>query len=174
LTTDQEYSEILSQIKATDEISFKVLGFVPLSTGATVLGLLHSEKLLHGPVLFAVSTFAAIVILGFFRWELRNIQTCSWLYSRASAMDGQARPKSPGGVGKTEAECLIYSATIALWLVLPWLLATTDGLLRTDRLLLGLETAHGIVSVCVLALTIHGIIVIRTARQKSARKLDLT
>jgi hypothetical protein len=65
--------------------------------------------------------FGAGVTLGLFRWELRNIQTCSWLLQRAELIQTQAlaldiaasdflrRPSSPQGIGKTAAEKLIYS-----------------------------------------------------------------
>ena len=119
---DTEYSEIAGHIKATDEISVKVLGFVPLASGATVLGLLLEGDIAKSPMIFVISAFSAVVVFGFFRWELRNIQTCAWLYARACEIDGSKRPEAPGGFGKTEAECLIYAATIGLWLLLPWFL----------------------------------------------------
>lgn len=85
-------------------------------------------------LLWLVSLFGAVVTLGLFRWELRNIQNCKWLASRAVEMErnefgvtsGQfsGRDEAPRlfgfRVGKTGAEKIIYIATTLSWLALPW------------------------------------------------------
>ena len=85
-------------------------------------------------LLWLISLFGTMVTLGLFRWELRNIQNCKWLASRAAEMEkdefgvtsGQfsGRDEAPRlfgvRVGKTEAEKIIYIATIFSWLALPW------------------------------------------------------
>ena len=114
------YDAICKEIERTDNISFQILGLVPLISAAGILGLLAEDKIARSPVIFLVSTFAAAVTFGFFRWELRNIQTCNWLRCRATLVDGFKLPNAPGRWGKTEAECLVYSSTMLAWLVLPW------------------------------------------------------
>jgi hypothetical protein len=121
LSADKEYAEVCSQIKGTDEISFKLLGFVPLVTGASILSLFLRNEDVSSPRIFLISIFSAAVTLGIFRWELRNVQICNWLRSRADRIIGTSIPGPPGGWGKTEAECLLYGATILAWLALPWI-----------------------------------------------------
>src|SRR6266487_1755543 len=89
VTSEHVYAETCANIRATDEISFKLLGIVPLLSGATLVtfflkGPVAVEK---APLIITLSLFAALITLGLFRWELRNIQTCSWLRSRAEALE---------------------------------------------------------------------------------------
>jgi DMSO reductase anchor subunit len=128
LSRDRLYGEIRSAIRATDEISFKLMGLVPLVTGTAFLAFFIQNKdtvKLPFGVVVALALFAALTTLGVFRWELRNIQTCSWLLRRAEALEealsgpATARPKPPLGIGKTEAEKWVYSVTILAWLALP-------------------------------------------------------
>lgn len=129
LSADRLYAETCAQIRATDEISFKLMGFVPLVSGAALLTffLNASVSAEKAPLVVALAMFAALITLGLFRWELRNIQTCSWLRRRAEALEetlvkasgAPAQPGPPWGIGKTEAEKAIYSITILVWLIMP-------------------------------------------------------
>ena len=88
------YKEICANIRATDEISFKLLGFVPVSSGigAGALVLLEKSKLLEvytGPAVALLSLLGALVSYGLFRWELRNIQRCLWFISRAANFESR-------------------------------------------------------------------------------------
>jgi hypothetical protein len=131
LSAEDVYRETCSNIRATDDISFKLMGIVPLLSGATFLTFfLKGEAFAKaGPVVVALSLFAALVTLGLFRWELRNIQTCSWLIQRAKGLEKivateaqlPEKPKAPQGIGKTEAEQWIYAVTIIAWLCVPFL-----------------------------------------------------
>jgi len=96
----------------------------------------------------ALSTLGAVVVLGLFRWELRNIQKCNWLISRAANLEMQILHKESlqfAGMarhehlvakciedvhvsslfkwhwGKTQAEKVVYLAAIAAWLVPLWI-----------------------------------------------------
>jgi hypothetical protein len=132
LRKDQIYQEIRADIRATDEISFKLLGLVPLATGTAFLAFLFTDKPVAKPeVVSAVTIFAALVTLGLFRWELRNVQICNWLQGRVTALEvgsnfeenqscsPSARPPAPLGIGKGFAETIVYSVTILAWLVMP-------------------------------------------------------
>ena len=121
INRENEYTQICADIKATDEISFKLLGFVPLVSGAGILTLFLKNQVVSSPELFLISIFSALITLGIFRWELRNIQICNWLRWRSDQLVGVKRPAPPGRWGKTEAECLIYSATTVSWVALPWI-----------------------------------------------------
>src|SRR5215831_1436885 len=130
LAADRVYAETCLNIRATDDISFKLMGIVPLLSGTAILTLFLKEQIppAHGRLVVALSLFAALITLGLFRWELRNIQTCSWQRRRAEALECLAataipkQPKPPRGIGKTEAEKWIYSVTVMAWLSVPVLM----------------------------------------------------
>ena len=132
LLAEHVYRETCSNIRATDDISFKLMGVVPLLSGATFLTFFLKEDVSSkaGPAIVMLSLFAALITLGLFRWELRNIQTCSWLRRRAETLEGvivtaaqiPKQPLPPRGIGKTEAEKWIYSVTIVAWLSMPFII----------------------------------------------------
>ena len=143
------YKDISNNIRTTDDISFKLLGIVPFASGLSsgALTILEKSKLLEGysaSALAGLSALGALVTLGLFRWELRNIQKCAWLISRAANFETQMLCKENlqfHGIakqehlstktmneihvsslfdtpwGKTQAEKLVYLAAIGAWLV---------------------------------------------------------
>jgi hypothetical protein len=129
------YTNLCANIRFTDDVSFKLLGLVPLFSGSGMLVAVMRSEYFWSPAIYAIAAFGALITLGLFRWELRNIQTCKWLIERGadSEKEGDAtkpgqyyqRAKSPMQVGKTEAEKLIYGVTIFTWLLLPWLVYST-------------------------------------------------
>lgn len=130
------YTNLCNNIRVTDDISFKLLGLVPLFSGAGMLVAVLRSEYFWSPAIYAMAAFGSLVTLGLFRWELRNIQTCLWLIRRGADVEkaedqekpGQfyLRTRAPMAVGKTEAEKLIYGATIFAWLLLPWLVYSTE------------------------------------------------
>src|SRR5262245_46368322 len=83
------YKEICSNIRVTDEISFKLLGIVPIISGigSGALSMLGKSQSLTGYTNFAVfslSVFGALITCGLFIWELKNIRKCAWLINRAA------------------------------------------------------------------------------------------
>jgi len=143
LSTDKLYEQLNANIRATDDISFKLLGLVPLISGAALGTLLLKDTkavAAASPSLVTLfALFAAAVTLGLFRWELRNVQECAHLIGLAQAVArdvlgrsgvptaGQGRPARPQGIGKTEAEKIIYFATIVAWLALPPSVGAVSG-----------------------------------------------
>jgi hypothetical protein len=136
----ERYSEICADIRTTDDISFKLLGFVPLVSGIGIFAVLDllGGKVASWPTTVFVSLFGATITYALFRWELRNIQICKWLRCRAEDLErdelrltvgpflGREKkgPKFLGHrMGKEGAEKLLYTATIAAWLSLPWITA---------------------------------------------------
>jgi hypothetical protein len=120
------YEALQKDIADTDDISFKLISFVPLVSGAGLLTANFAKEAVPLPVISIVSLFAAAVTLGLFRWELRNIQTCLWFICLARALEQQTlpslnftRPTAPGKIGKREAANIIYTTTIGSWLILP-------------------------------------------------------
>lgn len=145
------YKEICNNIRVTDDISFKLLGTVPLASGlgSGALVILEKSKLLEGNrysaiAVIGLSAIGALITVGLFRWELRNIQKCRWLIARAANFETQILAKENlqfGGManeellsaktindvrvaslfetpwGKTQAERLVYLSAIAGWLL---------------------------------------------------------
>ena len=130
LTLEKIYTELRAGIRETDNISFRLLGLVPLVSGAALIGVILKEGTL-GPVVTLLSLFAAGVTLGIFRWELRNSQNCKWLIRYADCLEQHALnaheiepihhtlPRAPQNIGKTYGEMVIYGITILAWLGLP-------------------------------------------------------
>ena len=85
----KSYEQICTNIRVTDEISFKLLRLVPILSGAGIglLTILEKQSLLNLPAVILISVFAAVLTFGLFRWELRNIETCSWLIKRAADLE---------------------------------------------------------------------------------------
>jgi hypothetical protein len=124
------YAEIWTSVRETDQISFKLLSFVPLvsGSGAGLLVFLLDKKILGLLPIICLSLLSAVVTFGLYRWELRNIQTCSRLFKRATWLEQrlgfgdlagrEAAPRLLGrSIGKTQAEKIIYTASIIAWLV---------------------------------------------------------
>jgi len=151
------YQEICTNIRTSDDISFKLLGFVPIlsGVGATILSrpeLLRSAGApSHRLPIIVASLVGATFTFGLFKWELRNVQKCDVLIHTAAALEqallnpNHAPPLNPRfgqysawkstlappllgmlpekkrhhwlRVGKTQAERIIYWASIAAWLV---------------------------------------------------------
>ena len=143
------YQRVRAEISTTDDISFKLMGLVPLISGAGLLSLIFSDKVpaLAGAsgaspsgatAVTALCLFAAAVTLGLFRWELRNVQACNWLIARAHALEARGlaaldldarlldRPRAPDGIGKEIAEKSIYGVTVAVWLTVPVAIGAFD------------------------------------------------
>ncbi len=145
------YKEICQNIRVTDDISFKLLAIVPVGAGvgSGALTILEKSKLLEAHAGFTVlvlSFLGALITFALFQWELRNIQKCKWLISRAArlerqlllsdtvklqydgmASDDDLAASKPESIrlssmlkipwGKTQAEKLIYGAAVATWFV---------------------------------------------------------
>ncbi len=134
---DHLYGEICTAVRTTDEISFKLLGLVPFVTGSAILASILKGDLPWLLVLF-VGAFGTVVTLALFMWEWRNITTCVWLRDRAAEMEerdfglelgqfrGRSEPHKLLGIlrmGKTQAEIIVYIATIWAWISLPFFTA---------------------------------------------------
>jgi hypothetical protein len=134
------YDQICTNIRVTDDISLKLLGFVPLVSGAGITVLLSTQTILSSFWLsLFVGVFGAVVTFGLYTWEVRNAEACVWLIKRGCDVEktefgltqGQflGRPKPyflrglNGGweVSKRRAERIVYSAAMIAWLALPLL-----------------------------------------------------
>jgi hypothetical protein len=142
------YVETCAMIRATDEISFKLLGLVPLVSGVGILVLLGDKDLAWSPATVFISAIAAVVTFALYRWEMRNVDYCSLLIRRAVELEREvvqgggafaARPKSPiwhwplvdrrgRPWGKRESTRLLYRTVLSAWLLLPAVAATVHYL----------------------------------------------
>src|SRR5687768_10622644 len=114
LSAERIYAETCNSIRITDEISFKLMGLVPLVSGATLLTFFLKEPILPGKadLVVALALLASLITLGLFRWELRNIQNCRWLRRRAEALEvaiftssgAPNQPNPPHKIGKRSEE----------------------------------------------------------------------
>jgi len=136
---DKIYGEVRAAIRETDNISFRLLGLVPLVSGTALIGFVLQSQNPHPALLTLVALFAAGITLGLFRWELRNVQTCVWLLKYAEAVEREAfaskglegifrpQPRAPQKVGKAEALKFIYAVTIVAWLALPLAMGAVEA-----------------------------------------------
>jgi hypothetical protein len=124
------YGEILAAIRTTDDTSFKLLGFVPLVSGVANggLSLLLGKDLLEPLPVVLLAALGASLTYFLFRWEQRNVQTCSHLWKKLAFVerhlgfgDLAGRPDAPvirgKRWGKTEAETWLYRMAGIAWLV---------------------------------------------------------
>lgn len=142
------YREVCNNIRTTDEVSFRLLGLVPLVTAAGIFGIIYKPEFVSSPLAVVITIFAAIVTSALFCWELRNLRLCSSYIEYAKILEkyvfysamGKLAEKEPlnkstlkertRGQGlfssrpdtkvirKTIAECIIYSATISAWITI--------------------------------------------------------
>jgi hypothetical protein len=140
------YSEVCNNIKTTDEISFRLLGLVPLLSAAGIFGISVSlgKGFVSSPFVAIVSFFAAIVTGALLMWEWRNLNNCRSYIRYAKFLEEQVFFDALGRLGdklkdekqiktaegqfrsrtdttvirKTVAELIIYSATILAWLAI--------------------------------------------------------
>lgn len=83
------YEEICKNIQITDDISFKLLGFVPVvsTSGATILGLVKIWDQVSSILVVFISITAMVVTFGLYKWEMRNTQRCKWIIGRAADIE---------------------------------------------------------------------------------------
>jgi hypothetical protein len=130
----QLYDQVCVNVRTTDDISFKLLGLVPLVSGVGITVLLSKDiSSFSLPILVFVGIFGAVVTFALYRWELKNTHLCLWLIRLGSDLErhhfgltqGQFldRPPEPAFLGwrisKRTAEKIIYSAAIVAWILLP-------------------------------------------------------
>jgi hypothetical protein len=132
----QLYDQVCTNHRTTDEISFKLLGFVPLTSGGAIALLLSTNASKSNlPIFVFIGFFGALVTFGLYRWELKNIGICHWLAHlgrelerhRLGLTEGQflERPHPDKFLGrwaieKPQSEKIIYWTAILAWFLLPW------------------------------------------------------
>jgi hypothetical protein len=120
-----EYQEVCSQFRALTEIRFKLLGFLPVGTIATVL-VAKDSTLVSEPI---VAVFGLLVTLCLATYNKRNDQLYNELVSRAAQLEGDLglahgsfsrRPRSWLSFGPWRIEHgwpvgFVYALSAAIW-----------------------------------------------------------
>jgi hypothetical protein len=151
------YSQVCQSYRAIDDFRMKLLGLLPIATGAGVLALLSSGKVdLNADsadaaqtqqILIGVAVFGIAITLGLFAYELHGIKKCGRLIKIGARIErdmgssggyfGQfaTRPHRVGRVIDVPlASCLVYPASLAVWVfvglvsVSGWFAVTASGL----------------------------------------------
>lgn len=121
------YQQVTTSHRSISEFRAKLLGLLPLASGAAAGLLLRDSAELQAANLAAIGVFGVVVTLGLFMYELRLIQLCQHLRCRASKLEellgleetGEffSRPQARVGevVGAEGAGWIVYTTVIVSW-----------------------------------------------------------
>lgn len=119
------YQEVCSSHQAIADFRAKLLGFLPLASGAGIFFLLNQTFAdVTKQYLLPIGVFGFAVTLGLSFYELRGIQQCNSLIRGGENIEellgihGQFRLRPPpvnGFIGNTLAARVIYPAVLAAW-----------------------------------------------------------
>ena len=88
LTVSDRYSQAYTNMRATDEISLKLLAAIPFVSGVGISLLVRkSTEAFPAEARFGVSLFAAVVTFAIYRWECRNISNCGRYRDHAAYLE---------------------------------------------------------------------------------------
>jgi hypothetical protein len=129
------YNQLCTSYHAIDDFRAKLLGFLPLATGAATFLLLNNLKdEIVQRFLLPIGVFGFLVTLGLFFYELHGIKKCGHLIDAGKRMEAhmgiiygqfQRRPHEVAGfIDEPFTACVIYPAVLAAWtflaLVFTW------------------------------------------------------
>lgn len=124
------YTELCNSYRAIDDFRTKLLGFLPLATGAGLFLLVTDKEKIDFARQFLrpIGTFGFIITLGLFFYELYGIKKCDRLIRVGRHLeiteleiDGQfkMRPREVAGlINEPFAAGVIYPAVLAAWMFL--------------------------------------------------------
>lgn len=83
------YESVCANIRISDDISFKLMSFVPLTSGAgaAILSLAKIWTPVNSLAVILLSLVAALITFGLYKWEMRNVQKCNWFVDRAADLE---------------------------------------------------------------------------------------
>lgn len=121
----QVYQQLCDSYRAVDEIRMKLLGLLPVATGAGVLVLSDGGRSAPAASVAAgIGVFGVLVTLGLLSYELHGIKKCAALIDAGRLIEcrlqlyGQfrRRPQQVGGfIDEPFAASIIYPASLAAW-----------------------------------------------------------
>lgn len=106
---------------------------MPLLSGAVIFLLLSPGTQPNWSLrMVFIALFGAVVAFAIYRWKIRNLRLYGWLIARGAELErdelglarGQFHNREPAPkllgrrMGRTEAEHLLYWATVGAWLLL--------------------------------------------------------
>lgn len=125
------YRELCTSYHAIADFRAKLLGFLPLASGAGIFLLMDMapaeslDETARSLYFGAIGAFGLIITLGLFVYELRGIQRCNGLIAVGTHIEqqlgvrGQFRGRPAGGViSTTTASRVIYPAVLGAWVYL--------------------------------------------------------
>lgn len=125
-TLRSEYEEVCKSHQAITDFRGRLLGLLPLASGAGILLLLDRQGATPGTTLLvAVGLFGAAVTLGLYFYERRGMVECLVLRKRGENLEralhisedqGHFQNNTPGFVGPQGAGPIVYFAVMAAWL----------------------------------------------------------
>ena len=120
------YQQVCEGYRAIDEMRTKLLGLLPLATGAGILVLSGRGSAGPPPALSAaIGSFGVLATLGLFSYELHSMKKCGALIDAGQRMEkclniyGQfkRRPQEVAGfIDEPFAASVIYPASLAGWI----------------------------------------------------------
>jgi hypothetical protein len=125
------YQEVCKAYHAIDDFRTKLLGFLPLVSGAGIFFLLNdaftnaTKRSSTAPLLVAIGIFGFVATLGLFSYELHAVRRCRWLIAVGRGIEGRMgiggqfwhRPNDIAGfIGPALAACVIYPAVLGAWI----------------------------------------------------------
>ena len=143
------YQELCKSYHNIDDFRGKLLGFLPLATGAGILFGAKDNPALLNEHPIAVGAFGLVIALGLFSYEIYGIKKCGALIKsgrhieRLLGFAGQfrTRPHALWVVAEPFAAGLIYPAVIASWLFLMFHDTPSRGWVVSVSVFVGLSVA---------------------------------
>ncbi len=136
------YQELCRSYHVINDFRAKLLGLLPLLSGISIFFLLSdsltdpSKSAFARQFLGPVGIFGCLVTIGLFFYELRGIQRRKGLTAVGKMIEGQLGiegqfihrpPHIAGFIGNTFAARIIYSAVLAAWMFVTWVVVWTPG-----------------------------------------------
>ncbi len=121
------YTQVCTSYHDLEDFRTKVLGFLPLASGAGIYYVLNTNLKAVADSVHSIGFVGAIITLGLYFYELRALQLSEGLKETGCGLEEQlgvlgqfrTRPHSAGHVvNNVVGSCLIYSAVFAGWLYL--------------------------------------------------------
>ncbi len=123
------YEQLCTSYRAIDDFRAKLLGLLPLATGAGIFLLVNDKKKIEAaePYLLPIGLFGFVVTLGLFCFELHGILKCNHLIKAGIELEkrlginkkeGQFIKRPLGVIGfinEPFAAGVIYPAVLAAW-----------------------------------------------------------
>jgi hypothetical protein len=120
------YQQLCDSYRAIDDIRMKLLGLLPIATGAGIVVLTDGGKSTPAKGLSAsIGIFGLVATIGLFSYELHGIKKCAYMIDAGKQIEKrlniygqfQRRPHEVAGfIDEPFAASIIYPAALAGWL----------------------------------------------------------